>query len=94
MIIPAEFHIKFSNNHHICTWRELYYYYVLDIPSLAWGLGLRGLNNDEIIQRYNLSDEPHIAEQHTGITGALLNVRIYRALLRYRKDLLSPAYKQ
>jgi len=76
------------------TWRELYYYYVLDIPSLAWGLGLRGLNNDEIIHYYNITDEPHIAEKHTGITGAMLNVRIYRALLRYRKDHLNLGYKQ
>jgi DNA polymerase III alpha subunit (gram-positive type) len=76
------------------TWRELYFYYVLDIPSIAWGLGLRGLNNDEIIRYYNIADEPHTAEQHTGITGAMLNVRLYKALLRYRKEHLKPVYNK
>jgi hypothetical protein len=28
-----------------------------------------------------IEDEPHVAELHTGITGAHLNARIYRALL-------------
>jgi hypothetical protein len=37
---------------------------------------------------YNIPDEPHVAEQHTGITGAMVNVRIYRALLRYRREVL------
>jgi len=68
------------------TWRELYYYYVLDIPSIAWGLGMRSLNGDEIMSYYNIPDEPHIAEQHTGITGAMVNVRIYQALIRFRKE--------
>ena len=27
-----------------------------------------------------IEDEPHVAEEHTGITGAEVNVRIYRAL--------------
>ena len=29
----------------------------------------------------DIEDEPHVAEQHTGITGARLNARIYRGLL-------------
>jgi len=69
------------------TWRELYYYFVLDIPSMAWGLGLRDLTSDQLMARYNIQDEPHTAELHTGITGALVNVRIYRALLRYREEM-------
>jgi len=69
------------------TWRELYYYFILDIPSMAWGLGFKDLNSQQIMDYYNIPDEPHIADQHTGITGAMLNVRIYRALLRYRKDI-------
>ena len=70
------------------TWRELYYYFIMDIPSMAWGLGFRDLTSDELMAYYNIPDEPHIAEQHTGITGALLNVRIYKALLRYREEML------
>ena len=72
------------------TWRELYYYFILDIPSMAWGLGLQDLNSNWIMDRYQIEDEPHFAaEQHTGITGAMVNVRIYRALLQYRQDLVA-----
>ena len=70
------------------TWREMYYYFILDIPSMAWGLGLEDLNSSWIMEHYGVKDEPHIADQHTGITGAMVNVRIYRALLQYRQDLL------
>ena len=68
------------------TWRELYYYFVLDIPSMAWGLGLRDLTGQQIATTLNVPDEPHVAELHTGITGAMLNARIYRALLRHRVE--------
>lgn len=68
------------------SWRELYYYFILDIPSMAWGLGFRDLTGQEIMKLYNIKDEPHIAEKHTGITGALKNVRIYNALLQYKID--------
>ena len=71
------------------SWRELYYYFILDIPSMAWGVGLKDLNSNWIIDQYQIKDEPNLAEQHTGITGAMLNVRIYRALLQYRQDLVS-----
>jgi DNA polymerase III alpha subunit (gram-positive type) len=70
------------------TWRELYYYFIMDIPSMAWGLGFRDLNSIQIMDYYDIPDEPHIADQHTGITGAMVNVRIYKALLRYRDELL------
>jgi len=75
------------------TWRELYYYYILDIPSMAWGLGFRDLTSREIMEYYNIPDEPHIADQHTGITGAKVNVRIYKALLRYQKNFLRKVEK-
>jgi hypothetical protein len=71
------------------TWREIYYYFILDIPSMGWGLGFRDLNSTQIMDLYNISDEPHVAELHTGITGALVNVRIYKALLRYRNEKLN-----
>jgi DNA polymerase III epsilon subunit-like protein len=70
------------------TWRELYYYFILDIPSMTWGLGFKDLTSKQIMDYYNIPDEPHVAEQHTGITGAMVNVRIYRALLRYRREVL------
>lgn len=62
------------------AWRDLYHYFVLDIPSMAWSLGLRDLTGGALAARLGVDDEPHVAEEHTGITGALLNVRIYRAL--------------
>ena len=63
------------------SWRELYHYFVLDIPSMAWSLGFRGLTGLSISGMLGVEDEPHVAKLHTGITGARLNVRIYRALL-------------
>ena len=64
------------------SWRELFHYFVLDIPSMAWSLGYRDLTNGALAQRLGVPDEPRVAVEHTGLTGALLNVRIYRALRR------------
>lgn len=63
------------------SWRELYHYFILDLPSMAWSLGMRGLAGSSLAAALGVPDEPHVAEDHTGITGALLNARIYRALL-------------
>lgn len=63
------------------SWRELYHFFVLDIPSMAWSLGFRGLTGPSISGILGVEDEPHVAKLHTGITGARLNARIYRALL-------------
>lgn len=62
------------------TWRELYHYFVLDIPSMAWSLGYRELTGQALAKRLGVADEPRVAERHTGVTGAMLNVRIYQAL--------------
>jgi DNA polymerase III alpha subunit (gram-positive type) len=70
------------------NWQEMYYYYVLDIPSMLWGLGERDLTAAELMKRYDVVNEPHIAELHTGITGAMVNVRMYRAMLRWRREML------
>lgn len=63
------------------TWRELYHYFILDLPSMAWSHGVRGLTGSSLSARLGIDDEPHVAELHTGITGARLNARIYRGLL-------------
>jgi len=68
------------------TWRELYYYYILDLPSMAWSLGFRDLTSDDLMEIYAVSDEPHIPELHTGITGAMLNVRLYQVLLQHAAE--------
>jgi DNA polymerase III alpha subunit (gram-positive type) len=62
------------------SWRTLYHYFVLDIPSMAWAMGYRDLTGAELARRLDVADEPHVAEEHTGITGAMLNVRLYQAL--------------
>jgi DNA polymerase III alpha subunit (gram-positive type) len=64
------------------NWRELFHYFVLDIPSMAWARGYRDLSNAALAERLGVADEPRLAEEHTGITGAMLNVRIYQALER------------
>lgn len=66
---------------HGRSWRELYHYFVLDIPSMAWSLGHYGLTGSSLSAALGIEDEPHVAELHTGITGARLNARIYRGLL-------------
>jgi oligoribonuclease (3'-5' exoribonuclease) len=63
------------------SWRELYHYFVLDIPSMAWSRGNRGLAGASISALLGVEDESHVADLHTGITGARLNARIYQALL-------------
>lgn len=62
-------------------WRDLYHYFILDLPSMAWSLDVRGLTGQSVAAALGIEDEPHVAELHTGITGARLNARIYRALL-------------
>lgn len=68
------------------SWRELYHYFVLDIPSMAWALGYRDLTGAALARRLGVDDEPHVAEHHTGLTGAALNARLYRALLDRGSD--------
>jgi DNA polymerase III alpha subunit (gram-positive type) len=63
------------------SWREMYHYYILDIPSMLWGLGYTDPQADEFMEYYGVKDEPHVAEDHTGITGAMVNVRIYKAIM-------------
>ena len=65
------------------SWRELYHFFVLDIPSMAWSLGLRSLTGTSLASTLDVEDEPHVAHLHTGITGAKLNARLYRALLQH-----------
>jgi len=66
------------------NWRDLFFYHVLDIPSMAWGQGLTGLNGTELATVLGLNDETRVPVEHTGITGAAFNVSVYRALLARR----------
>lgn len=67
------------------SWREMYHYFILDIPSMLWGMGYTDPLADDFMEYYQVKDEPHVAEFHTGITGAMLNVRIYKALMDLHK---------
>jgi DNA polymerase III epsilon subunit-like protein len=69
---------------------DLYYYYVLDIPSMAWALDLRLLHGQRLAERLGIEDEPRTAIDHTGITGADLNLRVYRELLQYHNPTERP----
>ncbi len=69
------------------NWRELFHYFVMDVPSMAWSLGLRGLTGQALAEALRTPDEPRVAEDHTGLTGALLNARLYRALEARRLQL-------
>jgi DNA polymerase III epsilon subunit-like protein len=62
------------------SWREIYHYFVLDIPSMAWSRGYRQLTGAALAEALGVPDEPRVAEDHTGLTGTRLNLRIYRAL--------------
>lgn len=72
------------------SWRDLYHYFILDLPSMAWSRGLRGLTGQSLSAVLDVEDEPHVANLHTGITGAKLNARIYRALINLPQPNLRP----
>ncbi|MGJ3243014.1 MAG: exonuclease domain-containing protein [Opitutales bacterium] len=63
------------------TWRELYHYFILDLPSMAWGQGLRHLAGKPLAESLGLTPETSVAEDHTGLSGARFNVAVYRALM-------------
>ena len=64
------------------TWRALYHYFVLDLPSMAWSLGIQDLSGQEMAVKLGIEPETTNPLEHTGITGAESNANIYRALLR------------
>lgn len=65
------------------SWRQLYYYYILDLPSMAWTMGFRDLHGSSIAAKLGLAEETTIPELHTGLTGAQFNARFYRTLQRH-----------
>ncbi len=67
------------------TWRELYHYFVLDLPSMAWSLGIHDLVGQEMANKLGIEPETTNPLEHTGITGAESNVNVYRALLKMQR---------
>lgn len=66
------------------SWRELYHYFVLDLPSMAWSVGITDLAGAGLAEKLAIEPETRDPLEHTGLTGAEANVEVYRALLKYR----------
>lgn len=64
------------------SWRDLFHYFVLDLPSMAWSLGIRNLQGAEIAARTGLEPETIDPLEHTGTTGVEFNVALYRRLIK------------
>lgn len=62
--------------------------YTLDLPSIAWGCGYHQLHGSKLVEALCIEEEPQGDDpdtdpwEHTGLTGALKNLRIYRALMK------------
>jgi DNA polymerase III epsilon subunit-like protein len=67
------------------SFRDWYFYQVLDLPSMAWGQGIRELSGSKIAEALGVPDETRDPLKHTGETGADFNLAIYRELLRRSK---------
>lgn len=65
---------------HGSSIRDLYNYFQLDLPSLAWGAGIPDLRNGDVAGALDLPPETSDPLEHTGLTGAEWNLEIYRAL--------------
>lgn len=65
---------------HGSTIDELYTYFVLDLPSMAFGLGARALANDRVAERFGVEAETDDPMAHTGLSGAEWNLALYRAM--------------
>ncbi|MGA0799766.1 MAG: hypothetical protein ACO3P5_04895, partial [Steroidobacteraceae bacterium] len=61
---------------------------VLDLPSMAWAKGIRGLTGAEIARSLNIVEETRDPMQHTGASGAEFNLAVYRALAARATDFL------
>ena len=71
---------------------DFYTYFVLDLPSMAWGLGVDALVNAEVAKAFGLPPETRDPLEHTGLSGAEWNLALYRAMWERAKDrgLVSP----
>ncbi len=67
---------------HNSSWRELFHYQILDLPSMAWGLGARELGGAALAARYGLEPETRDPLRHTGESGVEFNLALYRAMLQ------------
>ncbi len=61
--------------------REVHHYYVMDIPSMAWILGIRHLYGGDVAQTLGIQGTSKNPLEHTGLGCADFNLRVYRRLL-------------
>jgi len=66
---------------HDRKFRDLFFYHILDLPSMAWGQGVTALSGGGVSAALGLPDETRDPLKHTGETGALFNLSVYRSLL-------------
>jgi len=67
------------------SWREMFHYFVLDLPSMAWGKNFRDLTGARLAQQLGIVPETSDPYLHTGLTGAQQNLKLYQALLTPQK---------
>jgi len=60
-------------------------HYFLDLPSMAWSLDFRQVFHGALPAALGVEPETDDPLEHTGISGAEYNVRVYRALLERRR---------
>ena len=65
---------------HNQAFSNLYAYFVLDLPSMAWGLGVDALGGAEVAEAFGLPPETSDPMKHTGLSGAEWNLALYRAM--------------
>ena len=65
---------------HGSSVRDLYTYFVLDLPSMAFGLGVPALVNASVAERFGIEPETDDPLEHTGLSGAEWNLALYRAM--------------
>lgn len=65
---------------HGASVRDLYTYFVLDLPSVAFGMGATALTNDRVAARFGIEPETDDPLEHTGLSGAEWNLALYRAM--------------
>lgn len=66
---------------HGHDFRSFFHYMVLDLPSMAWSLGSKGLTGDQLARDFGLKAETKDPLQHTGESGVRFNVALYQAMI-------------
>lgn len=71
---------------HGKSFRELYTYFLLDLPSFAFGKGIRALRNGDVARAAGIAPETSDPLKHTGISGAEWNLELYKTLINSYKN--------